>query len=101
MIHYYSIRSVVGKLFFIFRKSLHSVQGYFQEPSSGLLTVIDHRTGRDYTIPIDHNAVRAIHFQAICAGNEPTTLNRVKNGLRVLDPGFQNTAVMESAVTFV
>ena len=67
----------------------------------GTLTAIDHRTARQYHIPIAHNAIQAIHFQQICAGDESDISNRVKNGLRILDPGFQNTAVTMSRITFV
>ncbi len=98
------VQSLIGKLFFLCRQSIASIASSFQGgPSSGLMTVIDHRTGKDYTIPIAHNAVQAIHFQQICAEDSPTTprKNEVKNGLRVLDPGFHNTAVMESEVTYV
>lgn len=66
-----------------------------------MLTVIDHRTERYYSVPIAHNAIKASHLKAICAGNEPTSLGQAKSGLRILDPGFQNTAVMISQITSV
>lgn len=70
-------------------------------PTYGTLTAIDHRTARQYHIPIAHNAIQAIHIQQICAGDESDVSNKVQNGLRVLDPGYQNTAVMTSRITFV
>lgn len=66
-----------------------------------MLTVTDHRTGRSYNVPIAHNAIQASHLKAICAGNDSTSLDQAKVGLRVLDPGFQNTAVMISQITLV
>lgn len=51
------------------------------------LTVIDRRTGRQFDIPIEHDAIPAMYFQ--------------RAGLKVLDPGFANTAIMKSQITFM
>lgn len=93
--------SLVEEWIWFLRSSFVFVKPKLEGPSSGALTVIDHRTNRRYHIPIAHNAVQAIHFQAICAGDQLDFSNRIKNGLRILDPGFQNTAVMKSQITFV
>ena len=63
--------------------------------SSNSITVRDNRTGKEYTIPIQHNAVAANAFKDISAPNGSA------NGLRIYDPGYQNTAVSESTITFV
>ncbi|TAQ91173.1 hypothetical protein B7494_g543 [Chlorociboria aeruginascens] len=66
------------------------------------LTVTDSRTGKSYEIPITHNAVSAVHFQQINAPeDEEHAADQTHKGLRLFDPGFQNTAVSESAVTYV
>lgn len=69
--------------------------------SSDRLTVIDHRTGRQYRMPISHNSIQALDFQAICAERDSSPFSQTSGGLRVLDPGFRNTAVMKSQITFV
>ncbi len=67
--------------------------------SSGVLTVLDSRTLRSYKIPIAHNAIRAMDLRAISASGYG--VNAADHGLRVFDPGFRNTAVVDSKITFV
>lgn len=69
--------------------------------SSGTLEVIDHRTGNHHRMKVSNNAVQALDLQAVNAGTGYDVADRMKSGLRVLDPGFQNTAVMKSEITFV
>lgn len=69
--------------------------------STGTLFILDSRTGSKYDIPIQHNSVRAKDLQNIRApdaGANPA--DQTSRGLRVFDPGLQNTAVMESAISF-
>lgn len=66
------------------------------------LIIIDSRTSRRYDIPITHNSVQAIDFKSISIlglGSDPRA--RSTNGLKILDPGFQNTAVTQSQITYV
>ena len=98
------LRLLLGKLFQFSQGS----QGVFslrqsqsKESSSGQLTVIDSRTSRRYQIPIANNAVQAVDIGRIFIGDEFNYSERVNNALKVLDPGFSNTAVMTSSVTFV
>lgn len=66
------------------------------------LSVLDNRTGKTYSIAIDRNAIRANDLKQIKAssyGSNP--VDQVERGLRVLDPGFINTAVVESGITFM
>jgi len=67
------------------------------EPSSGRknsLSVRDNRTAHDYEIPIDRGAIRATDLRQL--KTSPSDL-----GLLSYDPGFQNTAACQSAITFV
>ncbi|KAK1998682.1 citrate synthase [Colletotrichum falcatum] len=66
------------------------------------LTVLDNRTRRQYEIPIRRNAVRALDFQRITPARWGIgSAGQVDSGLRVLDPGYLNTACVESSITFV
>ena len=67
------------------------------------LEIRDLRTNNLYTMPIRHNAVLAVDFAAIKGPEKADCLlaDQGQNGLRVFDPGFQNTAVVESNVTYV
>lgn len=61
----------------------------------------DSRSGVKYEIPIHHNAIRAVDLQQIRAqslGTDPA--DQVGHGLRVHDPGLQNTTVVESSISF-
>ena len=69
---------------------------------SGFLDITDSRTNRKYKIPINRNAVEAIKFKEIRAPRDyfhPADMS--ERGLRLLDEGFQNTAVLASQITFV
>ncbi|KAI0435003.1 citrate synthase [Xylaria sp. FL1042] len=70
------------------------------------LEVLDSRTGKSYTIPIDDGYIRATDISKINVPefehlgnveNEPQALR----GLRILDAGYQNTACVESSITFI
>ena len=98
---YSPLTYVVSRVQDFIRISAFLIKRTSEGPSSDYLTVIDHRTARRYQIPIAHNAIQAIHLQEIYAGRVSDISNRVKNGLRVLDPGFQNTAVTVSRITSV
>lgn len=69
--------------------------------STGTLFIRDSRTDVNYEIPIYRNAVRATDLQRIRgpALNSDRT-NQVAHGLRVHDPGLQNTAVIQSTISF-
>lgn len=69
---------------------------------SGFLNITDSRTGNHYDIPIRHNAVEATQFKQIRArADSNAKTDKVEGGIRLLDPGYQNTAVTSSEVTFV
>ncbi|KAF6823182.1 citrate synthase [Colletotrichum plurivorum] len=71
-------------------------------PSSGTLTVIDNRTRRQYDIPIKRNAIKAVEFRKITSAQQGADpVDQIQTGLRVLDPGYLNTACVESKITLV
>ena len=75
-----------------------------EENKRNALHVIDGRTGLEYDIPIKRNAIEAIAFKNIKAGgseNTATAADNIEGGLRILDPGMQNTAAKESRITYV
>ena len=66
------------------------------------LHVLDDRTGENYLVPIVHNAINASDFKKIKAsGNIQSYADQNENGIRVYDPGFVNTAVTTSNITYV
>ncbi|KAL1634247.1 hypothetical protein SLS58_010752 [Diplodia intermedia] len=66
------------------------------------LTVTDNRTGQTFSFPIKHNAVNASEFKKIKAPEDAANLaDQNEQGLRIFDPGFGNTCVSESKITFI
>ncbi|KAK5631594.1 hypothetical protein RRF57_007308 [Xylaria bambusicola] len=70
------------------------------------LDVVDSRTGKSYQIPIDNGYIRAVDIGKINSLDgdcEQDTKNgpRILRGLRILDTGYQNTACVESSITFI
>ncbi|KAI0317067.1 peroxysomal citrate synthase [Amylostereum chailletii] len=75
-----------------------------QPTSTESLTVRDNRTGKTYTIPIAHNTVSATAFKAIAAPRAAAGAreeDETEKGLRVVDKGFLNTAVIQSRITYI
>ncbi|KAJ5193552.1 hypothetical protein N7449_009694 [Penicillium cf. viridicatum] len=69
--------------------------------STGTLFIRDSRTNANYEIPINRNAVRATDLKRIRAPwFNSNGADQVPYGLRVYDPGLQNTAVTASAISF-
>jgi citrate synthase len=60
--------------------------------SSDTLTVTDNRTGRQYTLPIEHGAIRATDLTAIRTGPD-------QPGLISYDPGLTATAACRSQIS--
>lgn len=66
------------------------------------LTVVDNRTGQAYELPITHNSVLATDIKKIKAspdGDRPE--DETDQGLRVYDPAYMNTAVVQSNITYI
>ncbi|KXN72308.1 citrate synthase [Conidiobolus coronatus NRRL 28638] len=59
------------------------------------LTILDNRTKKVYEIPIKDGTISASALKAIKNQKSDT------DGLRVYDPGFINTAVCESSITYI
>ncbi|EFA86430.1 citrate synthase [Heterostelium album PN500] len=70
---------------------LNNVSGKVKKDS---ITVTDNRTGKTYNVPIKDLTINALAFREVSetAGD---------NGLMVYDPGFQNTAVVTSTITYI
>jgi len=58
------------------------------------LSITDNRTGKQYELPIQDGAVRAVDLRQIKTGEEDP-------GLLAYDPGFINTASCRSAVSYI
>ena len=70
--------------------------------SKNTLYVIDGRTGKAYDLPILHNAVDASQFKQIKSEkNQNFYADQDELGLRIFDPGFSNTAVSKSSITYM
>ncbi len=58
------------------------------------LTVVDNRTGKSYTIPIQNGNIRAMDLRQIKVDPE-------EFGMMTYDPAFMNTASCRSSITFI
>jgi citrate synthase len=58
------------------------------------LTIIDNRTNRTYTVPIEHGTIKAMDLRQIKTSPEDF-------GLMTYDPAFMNTASCRSKITFI
>ncbi|KAI0532919.1 citrate synthase-like protein [Xylaria digitata] len=66
------------------------------------LTVVDNRTNKVYEIPIKNNSVLATDFKKIKdeRGNDRKE-DETEQGLRMYDPAYMNTAVVQSKITYI
>ncbi len=62
--------------------------------TSDSLTVVDNRTGREYTLPIVDGTIRATDLRQISAADGD-------GGLMSYDPAYLNTASCRSAITYI
>jgi citrate synthase len=58
------------------------------------LTIIDNRTGKQYELPVEHNAIRAMDLRQIKVSEDDF-------GMMTYDPAFMNTASCVSRITFI
>ena len=58
------------------------------------LTITDNRTGKQYEIPIEHGAIRAMDLRQI-------QVAAADFGLMTYDPAFTNTASCKSRITYI
>ena len=58
------------------------------------VTVVDNRTNKTYTLPVENGTIRAMDLRQIKTGAEDF-------GLMTYDPAFMNTASCQSAITFI
>ena len=77
---------------------LHIRNATMTLPSEGSLLVCDSRTSCQYEIPITNNTVNASDFQNIKLPSKGRSLTKA-SGLRLYDPGMQNTAIKKTQIT--
>ena len=58
------------------------------------LTIVDNRTGREYTVPIADGAIRATDLRQVTDGDGDP-------GLLAFDPAYLNTASCRSSITYI
>ncbi|GAW23113.1 hypothetical protein ANO14919_126630 [Xylariales sp. No.14919] len=76
--------------------------GAAKKPEGDVLHIIDSRTRQHYTVDVHHNSINATDLKAIKAPKDeehPEYQN--EQGLRVFDPGYSNTLVSESKITYI
>ena len=61
--------------------------------ASDTLTIIDNRTGKEYTVPIKNSAIKATDLFQIKVTED--------DGIVSYDPGFMNTASCQSKITYI
>ena len=72
-----------------------------RDRTDNTLQIIDNRTGNEYTLSINRNSISAMQFKQIKAPRDAETpCDQTEYGIRVYDPGFGNTAVSESSITY-
>ncbi|HEU4508371.1 MAG TPA: citrate synthase [Pyrinomonadaceae bacterium] len=62
--------------------------------SENTLTITDNRTGKQYTLPIEHGTIKAMDLRQIKTADDDF-------GLMTYDPAFMNTASCKSRITFI
>ena len=62
--------------------------------SENTLTITDNRTGKQYTLPIEHGTIKAMDLREIKTSDDDF-------GLMTYDPAFMNTASCKSRITFI
>jgi citrate synthase len=58
------------------------------------LTIVDNRTGKEFELPIENGAIKAIDLRQIKGADDDF-------GLMTYDPAFMNTASCKSRITFI
>ena len=93
------LRSLASSGAWVYQKTLGQPD---KSLTSGTLSITDSRTGRNYSIAIKNNAVKALDFiQITTAGFGAEVADHYDNSLRVLDKGLWNIAVTETSITYM
>src|SRR5262249_26171527 len=66
----------------------------FLDTMTDTLTIVDNRTGKQYEIPIEDGAIKAMDLRQIKTSGDAF-------GLITYDPAFQNTANCRSRITYI
>ncbi|GAA6047720.1 hypothetical protein JCM3770_001744 [Rhodotorula araucariae] len=75
-----------------------------QKTPENSLTITDNRTGKTLVVPIERNSIPATAFKKLNkakADGSDRVEDEVEGGIRVYDPGFMNTATIQSTITFI
>lgn len=95
-------RIFLGLGLLVFRLKKITSQASLEKRQEGSLEIRDTRTGISYKICISNNAIEATDLRMIStAGWNRSPLEHYSKGLKVLDMGFQNTAVCKSRITHI
>ena len=62
--------------------------------ASDTITITDNRTGKQYELPVENGAIKAMDLRQIRTGPDDF-------GLMTYDPAFQNTASCRSQITYI
>ncbi|MFZ0286425.1 MAG: citrate synthase [Terriglobales bacterium] len=62
--------------------------------ASDTLTIVDNRTAKNYTLPIEHGTIRAMDLRKVKTSADDF-------GIMTYDPAFMNTASCHSSITFI
>ena len=82
---------------------LHAIANGVEKHSrtKNALKITDNRTGNEYILPIHRNSINAMGFKQMKAPRDvERPCEQTEYGIRVYDPGFGNTAVSESSITY-
>ena len=65
------------------------------------LQITDNRTGNEYAVSIVRNSINAMDFKQMKAPRDVVNpCDQTEYGIRVYDPGYGNTAVSDSSITY-
>src|ERR1700746_2173145 len=62
--------------------------------TTGSLTIVDNRTGKQFDLPIENGTIKATDLRQIKVADDDF-------GLMTYDPAFMNTASCKSRITFI
>ena len=65
-----------------------------QDATAGHLTIIDHRTKKEYDVPVEHGTISAMALREIKVDDDDF-------GLMSYDPAYKNTASTKSTITYI
>lgn len=82
-------------------REIHEIHGGNEGPAKDSLTIVDNRTGDTYECPITYGTYPHYGASINCMDLRDIKVSKDDFGLMTYDPGFSNTAVCRSNITFV